>query len=198
MNTVFTTPHGMIWKYYSYLEKNIERIRKESDKEVIRNDVFACHLIAIAIVETFVNAYFQVLVEEDPAHQKHKEKIYADFEKRKSLEGKLRDWPKLLFSKEIDQAHPAAKEFSDLKSKRNHLTHFKSSYSTITLPGPVFIGGTADVTIYENLTLDDAINAQKTIEDFIEYLLGLSGVPVDKLPFALQRWISKVPLHLYE
>ena len=197
-NRTYSSAQTMVCEYYRSLNNVIARIEATEDKDAIQRDVFICFLLGIAIVETFISAYFQVFAEGNN-NLEHKEKFYVAFNSRSmSFDKKINMWLKLFFSKEIDPNEPAAKEFSELKKKRNHLTHFKRTYSTLPFSGATTISGLADTTDYNNLTINDALQTRKTVENYVEYVFRLSGVPEENIPFMLQSWIGKFPYHLYE
>lgn len=131
-----------------------------------------------------MNVWFRVLVSE-AQFDGYKDQIISDLSKRKSLDHKLKKWPKRLFGKSIEG--PELKQFLTLKNRRNALMHFSSSHETI-IAGSVQISGLSDTLVFETLTRTDAVRALESAEGIIRALFRLKGVEEHQLPNALHAW----------
>jgi hypothetical protein len=160
----------------------------------MKDDVALCLMQAVAVVETFLNMFFRVAVEE-PGFTQHKSRLLKDLKDRRSLEYKLKAWPATILGKAVNFEEPAAKAFLTLKERRNGLMHFTSSHETVFVPG-ITIHGLADTTILDRLTRIDALDAVEAVEGMIYVLLRARGISEQNLPHVLHSWTGKVPLSL--
>lgn len=190
--TSLSTPNGIVWRYFQALHRRVRALQSVDDDNEMKEDVALCLMQAIAVVETFLNVFFRVVVEE-PGFTQHKPRLLKDFKDRKSLEHKLRAWPAAILGKAVNFEDPAAKAFLALKERRNGLMHFTSSHESVFVPD-VAIHGLADTTILDRLTRADAVGAVEAVEGMIYVLLRARGISEQNLPHALHSWTGKVPL----
>jgi len=148
-------------------------------------------MLAVTIVEAFLNVYARVTVSE-PKFAQHEQRVLSDLTKWKSLDYKLRKWPKVIFGKALDPTSPTVSAFFKLKDRRNALMHFTSSHETMQLTG-ISIQGLANTSALDALTQTDAASALKVAEDMIAELLRVSGIPECKIFQALHLWTGRVP-----
>lgn len=188
-----SSPNAIIWHYFTALSRLVDGIDRAGDESAIREDVALCVILAVTIVEAFLNIFFRVVVSE-PDFTKHEKCILDDLKKRKTLAHKLETWPKKIFGKPLDFAAPTPKAFRALMERRNNLMHFTSSHTTI-IPGPgIIIHGLADTSVFDTLTPSDAASALDLAEGMIRDLCRLRGIPEHQLPHELHMWTGKVPI----
>jgi hypothetical protein len=119
--------------------------------------------------------------------------VLADLTCRRSLDHKIKEWPKRVLGQPIDLGTGAGKAFMELKGLRNSLMHFTSTHSTLDLFGQA-VEGLSDTSALDELTDADAERALVTAEDFVgAVLLARSGSP-QAIPRGLHLWTGKVPL----
>ena len=187
-----SSPNRMIWQYFEALRRLVVGLDYARDETVLKQDAALCIMVAVTVVEAFLNTFFRVVVSE-PGFTQHKQRVIQDLDKRRSLDHKLRNWPGDILGKALDFTAPTPKAFLALKDRRNALMHFTSSHKTIRLPG-VEIQGLADTSVLDTLTLSDARNALEVAEGMVCELFRLRGTPEDQLPDALHMWTGRVPI----
>ncbi len=188
-----SSPNAIIWHYFTALRRLVDGIDRAGDERAIREDVALCVILAVTIVEAFMNIFFRVVVSESD-FTKHEKGILDDLRKRKTLDHKLRKWPRRIFGKPLNFATGTPKAFLALKERRNDLMHFTSSHTTIIPEPGIIIHGLADMSAFDTLTPSDAISALDLAEGIIRDLLQLRGIPESQLPQALHMWTGKVPI----
>lgn len=186
------SPHSIIWEYYECLNRQINRIPDDDNDRIQKQELVLALFLLVSVVETFINAFFRVVVEED-GYKSHKERLLKDIDKRISLEGKLKEWPKKILGKRLDFKNTNVKRFIDLKNHRNSLMHFVSSHESIELPGPVYIHGMADISSLKRLTLPAAKDYPNIIRNFSYEIFVARGIEVENLPHAFHRWFGEPP-----
>lgn len=149
------SPHSLIWHYYECLKRQIRRVPTDETDRVQKQELALALFLAVSVVETFINAFFRVVVEED-GFRVHRKRVLKDIERRASLEAKIKEWPKKVLGSRLDSSAPNVKRFLELKNHRNALMHFVSSHEIIELPGPVYVHGMADMSAFETLSLESA------------------------------------------
>jgi hypothetical protein len=148
-------------------------------------------MAAITLVEAFLNVFFRVKVGE-PGFEQHESIVLSDLSNRKSLDYKLKNWPRQILGKPLDLASPGVAAFMQLKECRNALMHFTSSHETVAIEN-IEIQGLADTTMYDGLVAADAVRAVFTAEGIIAELFRLAGFTEDRIPPGLHLWLGKVP-----
>ena len=187
---VLSSPNRMLWQYYKCLkrlEKQIETLKGDDEK---KQGIVVCVFMAITVIETFLNLFFRVVVSEKEFLQQERQ-VRSDLECRKSLEHKIRKWPKAIFGESINFDSGIGKEFMELKNKRNSLMHFTSGHETISVPG-VEIQGLANTAVYDDLKIEDARSAINIVEELVKEIFRLRGVEESKVPLLLHSWMGKI------
>lgn len=126
----------MVWEYFQCLRRMAQRVRQIQDKSEQKQEIALCIIMAVTVVETFLNIYFRVIVSE-PAYSKHKQRVLNDLSFNpypKSLDEKLKHWPKDILGQTLDLGSHIPKEFFELKKRRNRLMHFSSSHESVCVP----------------------------------------------------------------
>ena len=187
-----SSPNRMIWQYFDALRRLVGGLNHSRDETELKQDTALCIMLAVTVVEAFLNIFFRVVVSE-PGFTQHKQRVLDDLDKRRSLDRKLRTWPAEVLGKGLDFTAPTPKAFLALKERRNALMHFTSSHETLNLPG-VVIQGLADTSVVDTLTLADAAHALEAAEGMVRELCRLRGTPEHQLPHALHLWTGRVPI----
>ena len=183
----------MVWQCYQGAVRAALRARDAEQTDHRNQDIHVCLLLSVATVETFLNMFFRIVVEE-PGYTQHKTRFLKDVSPPfLSLEGKLRKWPKDILGNPLDLESGIGKAFRALKDKRNALMHLTSSHDTLSLPGNVTITGLVNTEAFSNLAVEDAIKSIDTIERFIEEIFRLKGAPPEHIAGNLHFWTGKVP-----
>ena len=186
------SPHSLIWHYYECLKRQIRRVPPDASDTVQKQELALALFLAVSVVETFINAFFRVVIEEDD-YRIHRERVLKDIERRASLEAKIKEWPKKVLGKRLDPSAPNVKRFLDMKNHRNALMHFVSSHETIELPGPVYIHGMADMSAFETLSLESAAEYPEIIRNFAFEIFAARGIAEEWLPHSFHRWFGEPP-----
>jgi hypothetical protein len=184
----------MVWELFQALRRLCVRITQypADNESEIRQDAAISIILAVQCVEVFLNIYFRVLVSE-AAFAHAAEQVTSDLQNpRFGLDSKLKDWPELVFGKRLNLSEGVGQRFIALKSLRIRLMHFTSTHQTIEIPG-VAIHGLADVSAYQSLSAQSALDALYTSEDFLCEVFALRGITPENLPHALHSWTGKVP-----
>jgi len=185
----------MIWSCFRSLQQNINSIEIETNADTVKDYAAASIVISVTAVETFLNMYFRVLVEEEK-YNEHKGMIIDDQipqvgKRTKGLEQKLNNWPNKVLNKNINFNQGIGKEFDEIRIRRNNLTHFTSNYESVNIGG-ININGLADTSSFDTLNKADGLNSLIVAKEFIEYILALSGVKKEQLPHAIHHWTGIV------
>jgi hypothetical protein len=151
-----------------------------------------CIMLAIAAVETFLNVFFRVVVTES-GFTGHAKRVLDDLDKRRSLDHKLRNWPRDILGEGLDFTATVPAGFMKLKEKRNRLMHFTSSHQTLELPN-VEIRGLAEMSDFETLTPADANSAVDMAEGMVRELCRLRGARPEQLDQLLALWTGRPPI----
>jgi hypothetical protein len=192
MSTTLSTPNRIVWDYFLSLRLLEENARKAPSPELSRQAAALAVVMAVTVVEVFLNLWFRVHVEERKVPS-DREALLKDISARISLDHKLKQWPKRYLSDVLNLTAGVGDEFMKLKGLRNSIVHFTSSHESIDL-GSVTIHGLADTTEYDALSAEKASWALQTAEDLVAELFRLAGISSEKIPHALHSWVGKVPV----
>lgn len=189
-----SSPNSMVWQYFRCLRRLAERLGHIQDESERKQEISLCIIMAVTVVEAFVNIFFRVIVSE-PAYAQHQQRVLKDLNlpRPKSLDFKLRSWPNQILGKGLDFQAGVPKAFIALKEKRNRLMHCTSSHQSTSVPG-ITLNGLADTSVFDNLEISDALSAVDIAEGMLEEVFRLRGVPTKQIPGALHLWTGKVPI----
>lgn len=188
-----SSPNTMVCNYFTALRCAVDRTLEESDDDNKKKQECAvCVFLSVAAVETFLNVYFRVVVEEDP-FTAHKNRLLADIRGPVSLARKLERWPRDILSRALSETEGPGKAFAELRRLRNKLMHFTSSHQTVQVPGAI-IHGMADTSAYDSLGDADAEHALRVAEDLLAEIFRLRGIPQERIPHALHAWTGRPPI----
>jgi len=183
---LLSSHNRIIWQYFQCLRRLINRIETIQDEEEKKQDIALCIFMAVTTVEAFFNIYFRILIDEDP-FSKNRERILSDLERKKSLDYKIKNWPKMVFNKKLNLSDGYPSNFLNLKDLRNRLVHFVSSYETVTIPG-ISIQGLADTAALDNLELKDAISSHEIAAGMLKEIFILRGMSDNQIRGAIHLW----------
>lgn len=185
-----SSPNRIIWQYFDALRRLAGRIGSMENEDERKQDIAVSILLAITVFETFLNIFFRVIVSE-ASFKHHQQRLLDDLNSRRSLDYKLRNWPRRVLGKGLNFTAPVAKAFLELKDRRNSLMHFTSTHQTINLPG-IEMHGLADTSVFDDLTVNDAERAVEVVEGMVKEVFRLRGIPEEKLGQALHLWTGRV------
>lgn len=187
----FSSPNRMVREYFDFLRRLTRRAQSAETDADERQDTAVCVVMAVTIIEIFLNLYIRIVIEES-SFRRNREQILKDMKDRCSLDKKLKKWPHLVFGKKLNLKNGPGKEFMDLKELRNNLVHFQSSWDTLNFPAMV-INGVANTTAYDSLKSGDAVKAVTIAEKMLAEIFRLRGMPEEEVPHALHLWAAKLP-----
>jgi len=191
MEKILASPNKIIWEYFDGLRRLVAGISSHTDKER-KQEIALSIFLAVAIVESFLNMYSRVIIEEMD-NVGLKEEFLRDLESRKPLDYKIKKWPKRILGTSVDLSTGVGRDFVSLKEKRNTLTHFVSSHEQIEIEN-ILIKGLADISVYNELTFNDAQFALKTAEGILEEIFRCRGIKKEDIPHMMHQWAGKVPV----
>lgn len=184
------SPHAIIWEYYECLKRQIYRVPNDEKNRTQKQELVLALLLSVSVIETFLNAFFRILVEEE-GYRQHRNRLLKDFKRRISLDTKLREWPKNILGTGLDFNSPKVISFINLKNQRNALMHFTSSHESDESPGLVFVHGLADLTIFKTLSLPSARDYPGVIRHFSYEIFLARGINTERLPHAFHQWFGE-------
>ncbi len=181
----------MVNEYFKILRRLVYSLEDIIDTDIKRQQVTLCIFQSVTTIETFINIYFRLVVsEKDFKH--HEQYFLKTISDRKSLEYKLKEWPKVILGRKLIIDSGIGKDFVDLKNLRNYLMHFVSTHETVRVPN-IEIQGLANIDRYENLEIVDAQNALNVAEGFLCEIFRLRGIAENDIDYMLRLWTAKVP-----
>lgn len=183
---ILASPNRIIWNYLKGLRRSSRRCVYEKDLDIQKEDAAQCIMLSVTIIDAFLNLYFQILVNSEK-YKDFKAAFDNDLRRKITIDRKIKEWPKLLFNREMDLGKGAGQRFYNLKNKRNALVHFSSAYETLEIPN-IIVNGLADVSCYDSLTPQDAKDAVEATEDFMREVFKVSGTPEEKIPHSMHLW----------
>lgn len=190
---VLASPNRMVWELFEALRRLCIRVREAEstqDTSALRQDAALCVILSVQCVEVFFNVYFRILISES-AYAHAAPIILADMARTTcGLDRKIKTWPKAVFGKQLPLDQGAGQRFVTLKNLRHKLMHFNSSHEMFSIPG-VAIHGLADVSCYEVLSANSAIEALYVAEAFICEVFILRGIREDDLHHELHSWTGR-------
>lgn len=183
----------MVRQYSLALNRLVERVPAPERSDERRQDIAICIMVAVTMVEVFVNAYFQALIQHEP-FAIHRAWIMRDLQDRRSLSRKLLDWPRAVFGRTIDEADPKVRQFRDVLRLRNDLVPFRRE------EGRMRLGDQAvrmiDTAAFDCLTVDDAVRAANSAYAAIHWVLGCVSSDQAQVEVAMADWTSTGPSEL--
>jgi hypothetical protein len=182
----------MVWQYFEALRRLVSELDADQDEAVLKQNVALSIFLSVTVVEAFVNIFFRIVVSEDNFTH-HKQRVMDDLYYRKSLDYKLKHWPKVILGNKLNFNAPVPKAFLNLKNRRNALMHFTSTHESLALPG-IEVHGLADTATFDTLQASDAAGALDLAEGMLCELFRLKGTPEQHLKHALHTWTGKVPI----
>ncbi len=186
-----STPNTILWHYSQTLRRCVARVHATEDGTQQRQEIVVCILLAVTLVEAFLNVYFRILVSNEE-FTSHCGWLLEDLRRRRSLDHKIEVWPELILRKRLDFSTGAARDFKVLKERRNALMHFTSSHITLDALGDLTFHGLADTSAFDELTAAHAADALEAAEGIICEIWRLRGIPEESLPHMLHQWTGRM------
>ncbi|MDZ4056291.1 MAG: hypothetical protein U1D69_04880 [Polynucleobacter sp.] len=192
-DNALASPNHMVWELFQALRRHCFRLHQYPGSEAeTRQDAAVAVILAVQCVEVFLNIFFRVLVSE-PSYSDAELRICRDLKNpRFGLDRKIKEWPLAVLGRRLELGLGIGQRFVALKDTRHRLMHFTSSHQTISIPG-VEIHGLADISVYSELSVETALEALRTAEDFLCEVFMLRGITEDNLPHAMHSWTGQPP-----
>jgi hypothetical protein len=189
-----STPSRVVWEYFDSLRRLVKNTQEAESDAHRRQSAALAVVMAVNVVEVFVNLWFRVRVEETGS-QSQKDQLVQDlsFPRPASLERKLKNWPKAFLGKELDFQTGLAADFLAIKKLRNSIVHFSSTHETLTIEN-ISIHGLADTSEYDNLSHKNAVEALYAAEGMLVEFFRLANVAEENIPQLLHGWAGRIPL----
>jgi hypothetical protein len=146
--------------------------------------------MSVTAVEVFLNMWFRVRVEES-GNSANRISLLKDLTDRRSIEFKLRNWPKRYLGAELDLSTGAGAQFAEIKRRRNAIVHFTSTHETVEV-GPYRLQGMADTTEYDILSHADAAPALKAARDLVAEIFRIAGLSPGQVARAMHGWTGTI------
>ena len=188
----YSSPNRIVWDYFWSLRLLEENARKAPSAELARQSTALAVVMAVTVVEVFLNLWFRVRIEErnNPGER---DAFLKELAARISLDRKVKQWPPRYLAGALNFTSGAGAEFMKLKELRNSIIHFTSSHESVDL-GNVAIHGLAETTEYDSLTAANASWALQTAEELVAEVFRLAGIATNEVPNALHAWAGRVPV----
>ncbi len=148
-----------------------------------------CLMLAVTCVEAFINAYFRIRASTGGSDSS----LLKIVGERRSLDYKIRQWPRQFFGTPLDLRKEPCKAFMRLKRDRNDLVHFSSVGKSIEFEG-VIIRGMADTSLYHGLDASTAGRCISVAENFIGEILRLESNDPNVIAQGIHLWTGMPPL----
>ncbi len=190
--TNLSSPNRIVWEYLEALRRLVIESREAEAESTRRQSAALAVVMAVTVVEVFFNLWFRVRAEERHTPEQVELLISELGNPRPwSLDKKLRHWPKRYLGKELDLNQGPGAEFMRVKSLRNSIVHFSSSYTAFEHEN-IVIRGLADTTAYHDLSFEKARATLLAAENIIEEVFVLAGVAPGNIRHALHAWTGVV------
>ena len=186
-----SSPNRMVWQYFHALRRLVCDLKIEQDEELVKQNAALAILLSVTVVEAFLNVYFRVIVSESD-FLVHRQRVINDLDRRRSLDYKIKNWPKVVLGKSLNIEAPTPKAFMKLKDRRNALMHFTSTHESLEFPD-FEVHGLADTTLFDSLQESDAVEALSVAKGMLCEFFRLRGVPEPQLKHALHFWTGELP-----
>lgn len=191
MERTLASANRLVWVYASAARTLTREAGEACSPELGKEKAAAAVTMAVACVETYLNVLARLWLVQDSTFE-HRAQVEDDLKRKKGLGRKLEEWPALFFGKRADLGSGAGQRFKSLLDLRNRLMHFTSDahdweHENITIRGLI------DTSAYDSLSFEAAVDAVVSAEGFIEYLLHLQGVEMDRIPHVLHHWLGRPP-----
>ena len=184
-----SSPNAMVWTHVRVLERAVERAHRAPDARDARDEVVVAILFAVAAVEAFVDAFFNLEFRQS-AKPPWSEKQWEQ-QRRKDLPHRLNIWPEKFFGVKLSGSHDNG--FSQLLKERNRLVHFTNSHETLDISPDLMIVGLTNTGRYDNLLPDHAAHCLEVCLTEIRRVHSASGRTGESLEGAFHSWTGIPP-----
>ena len=183
-NITIWSPSSLVRDYFRCLCRTYDNIHEIEDDKLKKQEILLTIVMAVAVTETFINLYLDIVADE----RKISKKTLEDPRGRgqTTLEFKINKWPKIIFGEKLNFSTSPFKDFKVLKQLRNDLLHFKPKRVTHGISN--FYITSFDFSTYYYLEISQARNAILTVIEVIKELLRLNGIEEEKIKGQLAIW----------
>lgn len=185
-----STPNRIVWEYHRSLRLLAQAAQDSPMADVARQQAALAVIMSVTVVEVFLNIWFRIRVEESGS-ARDRSSLMDDLSKRKSLDFKLKTWPRRYLSKPIDPQSESWAAFSKVKELRNKIVHFTSSHHSVDI-GQLKIHGMVDTTAYDALQGAHAIEAVWAADDLISEIFRLAGCSDVEIRSLMHLWTGAI------
>lgn len=187
---ILASPNGIVSAYFDFARRTAADLSTLDPRDREPLPIAVAIIMLVGAVEAYLNIVGRMWVEQH-AEFPHAEKIIEDLDKRRSLDAKLKSWPKLLFGNALDLSSGAPQEFTRLVKTRNKLMHFTTTHESLSYEN-VTLNGLADITFYASLKPPDLTKAIDTAEETIGALVRLQdGLTEETILLAKTFWTGR-------
>ena len=192
--TTLSAPNRVVCEYFDSLRRLVQDTKNAESEAQRRQTAALAVVMAVNVVEVFLNLWFRVRVEERHT-QEERNALLKDLAHPRpaSLERKLRIWPQRYLHREIDFTSGPGKKFMLVKALRNSIVHFSSSHETFEHDN-VSIRGLADTTEYDALSYESAKDALHAAEGMLAEVFRLANIENEHVPNLLHAWAGRIPI----
>ena len=192
--TTLSSPNRIVWEYFEALRRLVVDSRKAESESVRRQNAALAVVMAVTVVEVFLNVWFRVRAEEHHSKNDVMRLISELGHPRPwSIDQKLKHWPKRYLGQSIDLENGPGAEFMQVKKVRNSIVHFSSTHISIKHEN-VVVHGLAETTDYDELSYEKAKRALFAAEDLVGEIFSLAGVAPENVRHMLHLWAGRIPL----
>lgn len=191
MIRALSSPNRVTWLLAESARELASEAESADDMGKTQRRAVAAIVVAVACVESFINAQARLLLLRGNAFPRHA-KLEREVKGRSPLGRKLKEWPRLMYEIDIDFEQGPGKAFKAVVEHRNKLMHFSTDVEAVATEG-VEIHGLMDTTVFDDIEPMYAWSAVLAAEGFIEHLLRLAGTPSEEIPHALHHWLGTLP-----
>ena len=194
-NSEFSTPNHITVQYFETLTRQVART-KTAPETSFRQEGLLAIITGVTVAEVFMNFYFRVIVSE-PEFKHFEQRLLNDLDKRRSLEWKIKQWPREILAKELPKSSPAIAAFVELKQIRNDLVHFTSTHSSVHVKPNLIVHGLVNTKRYANLSVDYVEQIPSVVLGFAKELMFLRGATTSDIGQLFHLWFG-IPCLLHQ
>ncbi|MDX1971777.1 MAG: hypothetical protein SFY68_04515 [Candidatus Sumerlaeia bacterium] len=181
------------WTLFRILRKSVNDAYISKD-ESQKDSIILSIILAVTCVESFTNCYYQQIINSKPLDDIIKKELQGTIDKRSgNMIDKINTLSRGLFTREHDWQKGIAKQFEELKDKRNQLIHFKPNFDDYEVSTNIVIKNLTKIELITNLKYSDASEALRVAEEFVEQTIIISGTDTNDIPGAMHYWTGKMP-----
>ena len=183
------SPRSVTWTLCGMLRRLALPDESES-VEIIQQNSLSSVFIAMSTIEAFTNIFFRIVADETESPTVKSEILNGlESHGRPYTEEKLRRWPQLAFGHAVNTDDERWKAFDAFRQKRNRLTHFKASHTTLVTAG-ITIAGLVDPADLLALDAGTPLEALRCVYGIVELVGEACGISANQIPSFLHSWLG--------